>query len=256
MSETRFSGPVVELKHVSFAYRGTPVLEDVSLTVDHGDFLSVVGPNGGGKTTILKLILGLIKPAGGTVRLFGAPPEKARHRIGYMPQYSSLDPLFPVSVLDVVLMGRLGRGMSFWRYSRSDRRSAEEALEKVELAPLRDRPFFQLSGGQYQRVLLARALVSDPDLLLLDEPTSNVDAAIETGLYELLHRLNEQLTIILVTHDLGFVSRYVDKVACVNRKLLTHPTSEITGEMISAIYGSHVHMIRHDAREGTGSPHD
>ncbi len=257
MSETRFSGPVVELKHVSFAYHGMPVLEDVNLTVNHRDFLSVVGPNGGGKTTILKLILGLMKPTGGTVRLFGAPPEKARHRIGYMPQYASLDPLFPVSVIDVVLMGRLGRGMSFWRYSRSDRRRAEEALEIMELAPLRDRPFFQLSGGQFQRVLLARALVSDPDLLLLDEPTSNVDAAIETGLYELLHRLNEKLTVILVTHDLGFVSHYVDKVACVNRRLVTHPTCEITGEIISAVYGSHVQMIRHDTkgRDG-GCSHD
>jgi zinc transport system ATP-binding protein len=256
MNETRYSGPVVELKHVSFAYQGTPVLDDVSLIVDHRDFLSVVGPNGGGKTTILKLILGLIKPAKGTVRLFGASPENTRHRIGYMPQYASLDPLFPVSVLDVVLMGRLGQGMSLWGYSRSDRRCAEEVLEKVEMAQLRDRPFFQLSGGQFQRVLLARALVSDPDLLLLDEPTSNVDVAIETGLYELLHRLNEQLTIILVTHDLGFVSRYVNKVACVNRRLLTHPTCEITGEMISAIYGSHVHMIRHDAKERDRISHD
>ncbi|MGB4000491.1 MAG: metal ABC transporter ATP-binding protein [Desulfomonilia bacterium] len=252
MSENRYSEPVVELKHVSFAYHGTPVLEDVNLTVEHRDFLSVVGPNGGGKTTILKLILGLIKPAAGTVRLFGASPEKTRHRIGYMPQYTSLDPLFPVSVLDVVLMGRLGKGMNLWGYSKSDRRCAEEALEKVEMAHLRERPFFQLSGGQFQRVLLARALVSDPDLLLLDEPTSNVDAAIETGLYELLHRLNEKLTIILVTHDLGFVSHYVDKVACVNRRLLTHPTCEITGEMISAVYGSHVHMIRHDAKERDG----
>ena len=248
--------PVVELDHVTFAYDGFTVLEDVDMTIQEGDFLSIVGPNGGGKTTILKLILGLVKPAKGKVRVFGSHPENARHRIGYMPQYTSLDPLFPVSVLDVVLMGRLGPGMSFGAYRRKDRRLAEEALEKVELWPLKNRPFSRLSGGQFQRVLIARALVSDPDLLLLDEPTANVDAAVETELYELLHRLNERLTIVLVTHDLGFVSQYVKNVACVNRRLLTHPTCDISGEMINSIYGSRVHMVRHDARPATGDSHD
>ena len=247
--------PVIELENIMFPHDGA-VLEDVSMTVHERDFLSIVGPNGGGKTTILKLILGLIRPTKGRVRVFGKSPEDVRHRIGYMPQHVSLDPLFPVSVLDVVLMGRLGPGMRFGSYRRSDRLLAEEALEKVELAPLRNRPFSRLSGGQFQRVLIARALVSDPELLLLDEPTANVDAALETELYDLLHQLNERLTIVLVTHDLGFVSHYVKNVACVNRRLIVHPTCDITGEMINAVYGSHVHMIRHDASMTAGDSHD
>lgn len=248
--------PVIEIENVTFSYDGATVLEDVSMTVHERDFLSVVGPNGGGKTTILKLVLGLIRPAKGSIRVFGCPPENVRSRIGYMPQYTSLDPLFPVSVLDVVLMGRLGPGMRFGPYRKSDRIKAEEALEKVELFSLRNRPFSRLSGGQFQRVLIARALVSAPDLLLLDEPTSNIDAVLETELYDLLHQLNERLTIVLVTHDLGFVSHYVKSVACVNRRLLTHPTCDVSGEMIDRIYGSHVHMIRHDARGATGDSHD
>lgn len=249
------AGPVIELDGVCFSYQGFHVLDDVSMTVQQGDFLSIVGPNGGGKTTILKLILGLLKPDRGMVRVFGTSPERSRHRIGYMPQYASLDPLFPVSVLDVVLMGRLGPGTRFGYYRRSDRLLAEEALEKLELSGLKHRPFSRLSGGQFQRVLIARALASDPELLLLDEPTANVDAAVETELYEMLHRFNEKLTIVLVTHDLGFVSRYVKTVACVNRRLIIHPTCDITGEMINEIYGTDVHMIRHDASKTSGGPH-
>ncbi|MFY9399418.1 MAG: ABC transporter ATP-binding protein [Desulfomonilia bacterium] len=248
--------PVIELTGVSFSYQGYRVLDGVSMTVQQGDFLSIVGPNGGGKTTILKLILGLLKPDRGMVKVFGSSPEQSRHRIGYMPQYTSLDPLFPVSVLDVVLMGRLGPGMRFGYYSRSDRLLAEEVLERLELYDLRHRPFSRLSGGQFQRVLIARALVSDPELLLLDEPTANVDAAVQTELYEILHQLNERLTIVLVTHDLGFVSRYVNSVACVNRRLIMHPTCDITGEMINEIYGTDVHMIRHDTGKSLGDRHD
>jgi len=241
------NSPVITLDTVSFSYDGVPVLEDVSLTVNERDFLSIVGPNAGGKTTLLKLILGLLKPTKGTVRVFGQLPEKVRSQIGYMPQYASLDPLFPVSVLDVVLMGRLGSGKSFGLYRATDLDAADEALKKMELYDVRHAAFSALSGGQRQRVLIARALVSDPDLLLLDEPTANVDAIIETELYELLRQLNDHMTIVLVTHDLGFVSQYVKSVACVSRRVVAHPTSEITGEMINEIYGCDMRMVRHDA---------
>ena len=239
---------VITLEKVSFSYNNLPVLEDVSLTVHERDFISIVGPNAGGKTTLLKLILGLLKPTSGTIRVFGQPPGKVRSRIGYMPQHASLDPLFPVSALDVVLMGRLGNGKDLGFYRRADKEAAADALRNVELYEIRNCSFSDLSGGQRQRVLIARALVSDPELLLLDEPTANVDAVIETELYEILNRLNEKMTVALVTHDLGFVSRYVKSVACVNRRVVVHPTSEITGEMINEIYGCDVHMVRHDHR--------
>lgn len=247
---------VVEFDRVSFAYDGILVLEDITFGVDRGDFLSIVGPNGGGKTTILKLIVGLIRPRSGEVRVLGDSPEKARARIGYMPQSASLDPLFPVSVKEVVLMGRLGSSSSLGFYSRADRMRAEQALDMVEMKDFMKRPFSSLSGGQSQRVLLARALATQPELLILDEPTSSVDVAVESELYDLLRRLNDSMTIVLVTHDLGFVSRYVKNVACVNRKLVSHPTCEISGETISAIYGSDMHMVRHDTITGKGHPHE
>ncbi len=238
--------PVIELEKVSFSYEGITVLEDVDLIVREKDFLSIVGPNAGGKTTMMKIMLGLLKPSTGRVRIFGQPPAKTRSRIGYMPQHASLDPLFPVSVLDVVLMGRLGNGNRFGFFRKDDRDTAIAALKELEMDEFTRRSFSELSGGQQQRVLIARALASHPDLLLLDEPTSNIDMAVETELYEILKQLNETITIVLVTHDLGFVSHYVKNVACVNRRVVVHPTSEICGEMIHEIYGSHVHMIRHD----------
>lgn len=240
--------PVISIDNVSFSYDGSPVLEDVNLTVDERDFLCIVGPNAGGKTTLLKLILGLLKPAKGTISVFGQPPQKARSRIGYMPQYASLDSLFPVNVFDVVLMGRLGNGRKLGFFAKTDRTAAEEVLQEMNLNKVRNRSFSSLSGGQRQRVLIARALVSNPELLLLDEPTSNIDTVMETELYEILSRLNQDITIALVTHDLGFVSRYVKSVACVNRRVIVHPTSEITGEMINEIYGSDMRMVRHDHR--------
>jgi len=242
------TNPAIKIENVSFAYNGFRVLDSVNLAVYERDFLSLVGPNAGGKTTLLKLILGLLKPTSGSIQVFGLPPVKARSRIGYMPQHTNLDPLFPVSVLDVVLMGRMGNGRRFGFFGKSDREKAEEALRKVELQDIRHRSFSDLSGGQHQRVLIARALVIDPDLLLLDEPTSNVDAAVETELFELLDRLNEKMTVVLVTHDLGFVSGYVKRVACVNQKVVVHATHEISGEMINELYGSEVQMVRHDTR--------
>jgi len=238
--------PVIEMEHLSFSIGGLGVLEDVTLTVRERDFVCIVGPNAGGKTTLLKLVLGLLRPTAGTVRVFGGIPARSRFRIGYMPQHTSLDPRFPVTVLDVVLMGRLTGSSRFGPYGRKDREEALLALEMLQLAGVRRRSFAELSGGQRQRVLIARALVSSPDLLLLDEPTSNVDAVLETELFELLNRLNERMTIALVSHDLGFVSRYVKRVVCVNRRVADHLTSEITGEMIHEIYGSDVRMVRHD----------
>lgn len=237
---------VIEINDLYFDYNGTPVLEKVNLIVTEGDFLSIVGPNGGGKTTLIKLMLGLVVPRKGTVRVFGQAPVKIRRSIGYMPQAPSLDLHFPVNVMDVVSMGLLGQQRPFGLFRRRDQGPAREALSKMGVENLRDSPFSELSGGQRQRVLIARALVSEPDLLILDEPTSSVDIAAEQALFDVLNELNRHMTIIVVSHDVGFVSHYVKTVACVNRRVAVHPTSEITGEIISEIYGVDLRMIRHD----------
>lgn len=236
----------VVMQNVSFSYDGTPVLEDVSFTIPERTFISIVGPNAGGKTTLLKLLLGLLHPSRGVIEIFGLPPEKARPRIGYMPQHVQFDPKFPVSVLDVVLMGRLGNGTRFGPYRKADKAIAMEALHKLEMNKAMHRPFMALSGGQRQRVLIARALAAEPELLLLDEPTSNVDMAVETELFELLHIMSETITVVVVSHDLGFVSQYVQSVVCVNRRVVVHPTTAVTGEVISALYGADVRMVRHN----------
>jgi len=243
---------VISLDGVSFAYDSTPILEDVCLDVPHLDFACMVGPNGGGKTTLLKLFLGLLTPARGQIRIFGKSPEAARSRIGYMPQHAQVDFRFPVSVADVVLMGRIGKAETIGPYRRAHREVAWKALREVGLADQRLRAFGDLSGGQRQRVLIARALAVEPELLLLDEPTANLDASAENELYELLRRLNERLTIIMVTHDLGFVSRFVKTVICVKRCVVVHPTSEVTGEVIREMYGGEVCMIRHDQHRHQG----
>ncbi len=244
----------ISIEGLTFAYDGSPVLEDVNLEIGPRDFVSVVGPNGGGKTTLLKLLLGLLHPQKGIVRVFGLSPEQARPRIGYMPQSTKLDLQFPASVMDVVLMGRLGRRRLFGPYAKEDKEAAIRKLADVGLDSLRNRAFSALSGGQRQRLLIARALACEPDLLLLDEPTANLDVAIEEEFYELLRNLNERLTIVLVSHDLGFVSQFVRSVVCVKRRVLMHPTSEITGEMINTMYGASMKMVRHDRSQAKGLP--
>ena len=239
--------PIVEVKDLCFRFDGGPrVLRDVNLEIAAGDFASVIGPNGGGKTTLVKLIVGLLAPTEGQIRVFGQTPVKARPRIGYMPQHAMMDPRFPVRAIDVVLMGRLGSGRRFGNYSRQDREAAGATLAKVGLHDLGARPFSDLSGGQRQRVLLARALVTDPDLLLLDEPAAGLDHKVEQDFFELLQELNKQLTIVLVTHDLGFVAGFVRTVICVHGHVDIHPTSSLDGRAISEIYGGDVRMVIHD----------
>ena len=237
---------VITMRDVTFSYDGYPVLEDVHVKVSRGEFACIVGPNGGGKTTLLKLVLGLLQPGQGSVRVFGVPPAQARARMGYVPQSYAYDPQFPVRVMDVVLMGRVHQSRWLGPYSRGDKDAAAEALRQVKLLDLHNRPLAALSGGQRQRVIIARALVCEPELLLLDEPTASLDLAFENELYDLLRELNRHMTIVMVSHDVGFVSGVVSKVICVKRKVVVHPTTEITGEIIQEIYGSDVRMVRHD----------
>ena len=243
------SEPAVSLKNVTFSYNDVPVLEDVTVDIPTDRIASIIGPNGGGKTTLLKIILGLYAPDRGEVRVFGMPPAQARPRIGYMPQHPRYDPQFPVTVREVVLMGRVDRQVG-GRYSSPDREAARAALRDVHMEDLANRAFDALSGGQRQRVLIARALACDPDLLLLDEPTANVDLVVESRFYEILEELSERMTILMVSHDLGLVSNIVQQVICVNRHVVTHPTSEVTGDIIREMYGSDHRLVRHNHGPG------
>ena len=238
--------PVIVFDNVNFAYDGATVLEDVSLSIEKNDFVWVVGPNGGGKTTLLRLILGLLQPTRGKVTIFGLRPSQARSKIGYMPQHAQVDLRFPVTVMDVALMGRLGNGTKFGRYGKADKEAAGKALEDVGLYELRDRHFSALSGGQQRRLLVARSLASDPDILLLDEPMANLDFIVEKELYSLLIKLNQDRTVVMVSHDPSLVTQDVKNVVCVNRRVAIHPTFEVDSRMMGDLYRGKVRMVRHD----------
>mgnify|MGYP000731245572 CR=1 FL=1 len=241
--------PVVQIDRIFFAYPPPGaewVLEDVSLTIGPRDFLGVIGPNGGGKTTLLRIILGLLEPQRGVVRVLGRAPREVRTRIGYVPQHARIDPGVPASVLDVVLTGRLARSSWGFRYGRGHVEAAMAALEQTEMAALAGRTMATLSGGQRQRVLIARALASDAELLLLDEPTAGVDPHMEQSLTDLLHRLNQRLPIVIVSHDVSFVSTHLQRVACLNRRLICHAAQEISREVIAEMYHAPIRVVRHE----------
>lgn len=228
--------PIVELKDVSFSYNGEPVLDDVNLEIRRGNFIAMIGPNGGGKTTLLKLMLGLLKPATGTVRVNGASPASASSCIGYVPQDVHINRNFPITAMDVVLMGTLDPGKRWGFRSAENRRDAVAALAHLDMADFADRKIGDLSGGQRQRVFIARALVTHPQLLLLDEPTASIDTKGQADFFRLLKELNKEITIVVVSHDLLVISRYVKSVACVNKRLHYHGQAEITGEMMETMY--------------------
>lgn len=236
----------IELEDVWFRFdTRPPVLEAINLRVPEKEFLGVVGPNAGGKSTLLKIILGLYEPWSGRVRVLGDEPEAARGRIGYVPQYPTFSREFPTDVLHAVLMGRLGTGDRWRGYTRADHDSARRAMDETEVADLAGRQINTLSGGQLQRVLVARALACDPQLLLLDEPTSNIDQRVETDIFDYLKTFIQRMTIVVVSHDIGFISRYVDRVACLNRTLICHDTADIDGKTIQELYGADVQMVAH-----------
>jgi zinc transport system ATP-binding protein len=254
-SNLRSSGidPVISMTDVSFSYGRTTVLERIDLSISEGDFACVIGPNGGGKTTLLRLILGVVEPSTGRINVLGESPYEARPRIGYMPQHVRLDPQFPVTVLDVVLMGRLGRSSRLGPFRSNDKAAAEAALEQVGLIDEKSRPFSRISGGQRQRVLIARAIASEPQLLLLDEPTANLDPVVQEDLYGLLRERQGKMTVIVASHDVGFVSLFFNTAICVNRTVHVHPMSELTGSTIADMYGREVRFVHRVERDSSGA---
>ncbi len=212
--------------------------------------MGIIGPNGGGKTTLLKAILGLLPLTSGDIKVFGKPPGKSAKQVAYVPQGSQMDQHFPITVQQVVLMGRLNSSMTlFHRYSKNDTDQAIALLHQVGISKLKDRMIYELSGGEFQKVLIARALAVQPTILLLDEPTANVDASSRDQIFSLLHELNQHMTILLVTHELFAISSHVKTLACINRELVHHGAPEINEAIVKKLYGCPVDLIAH------GLPH-
>ncbi|MES9991506.1 MAG: metal ABC transporter ATP-binding protein [Candidatus Thiodiazotropha sp.] len=239
--------PLIDIQALNFSYGRVATLSGIDLQVAEGEFLGIVGPNAGGKSTLLKLILGLLQPQSGRLEVLGRTPSAASRLLGYVPQYPSFPRDFPITVEQVVLLGRLGNRANLWpgRASNADRAAVRQALDEVEAGAIAKRQIGSLSGGQLQRVLLARALVGEPRILILDEPTANIDQRLEGEIFDLLKAINGRMTILVVSHDVAFISRYVSRVACVNRTLICHRTEAVDSEVIQELYGKDVRMIAH-----------
>lgn len=236
---------VIDIDNVSFNYGVVSVLENISLKIHEDEFIGIIGPNASGKSTLLKLILGLLKPDQGSIAISNQKCQHTKHHIGYVPQHVDFPRDFPVTVEEVVLMGHVTTSSLFFKFSKSEIASAKKAMQTLEIENIAKRQIGTLSGGQLQRVLIARALVCQPNILILDEPTSNVDMRVEEDIFALLKNYSEHMTIIVVSHDIAFISGYVDRVACLNHTLVCHDTESISGKMIEELYDAPVKMIHH-----------
>ena len=243
------SAPIISVRNLYAGYEQENILEDINLEVFDCDFIGLIGPNGGGKSTLLKVILGLLPPQSGQVSILGMNVHQGRRYIGYVPQFVESDRAFPISVWDTVRMGLLSGWRLFSRLSIQESAKIETALDQVGMLNLRQRAMGELSGGQRQRVFIARALVSDPKILLLDEPTASVDPNVTKDIYELLSQLNQKMAVLLISHDMMAISSYTKTIACLNRKLVYHNSKELTREMLDSVYGCPVDLIAH------GVPH-
>lgn len=257
---------LVELQAVTAGYNGQIILENINLTIYKQDFLGIIGTNGSGKTTLIKVLLGLIKPMRGSIRFYFESADKPGKHIGYLPQGTMFDKKFPITVQDIVLSGLVSKVGVFNSFSKEDKAAADRVLEQMGIPDLKHRAIGTLSGGQMQRVYLARALVSSPDLLVLDEPDTFVDQTFTRAFYDILEELNRRIAIILVSHDLGMISSQVKTIACVCRTLHYHNSNIITKKLLDS-YNCPIDLITHgdlphrvlekhgDKKEIPGTPH-
>jgi len=239
----------IEIKNLNVCYNGNFVLRNVNMNVAEGEFLGIIGPNGGGKTTLAKVILGIKEAREGDVLVYGMTPEKARGLVGYVPQFNTFEKDFPISVGEVVLTGLLGKAKPFRRYGKEELIKADSIMEMVGIMHLKEKGVKTLSGGETQKMLIARALATEPKILILDEPTASIDTKSKDSIYDLLRELNKKMTIILITHDLGVISAYVESIACLNVELFYHGESEINENIIEHTFGCPVDLLAH------GVPH-
>lgn len=240
----------IEIVNISAGYKsGHPVITNINISIRDKEFLGIIGPNGGGKTTLLKIMIGLLKPIIGKVLIFGKPNKEQSQFIGYVPQYSSFDKTYPITVLDVVSMGIISKKKFSKKIDDYEHSKIEDALKQVNLLHKANEQIGHLSGGEQQRILIARALATDPKILILDEPTASIDSQTGKNIYELLTELNKEKTIILVSHDIGAISSSVKKIACMNKKLVYHDSKELTKEMVEETYQCPIDLIAH------GVPH-
>ena len=231
----------IEIKDLSVSYDNVEALKNINLKVKNKEFMAIIGPNGGGKSTLLKALLGLIKPTKGSIDI-----KKGKGPIGYVPQFSVFDKEFPIKVLDVILMGKLsGNIRPFHKYTKKDILQANRIMEKLDILDFKNRQISQLSGGQMQKVLIARALIMNPSILLLDEPTASLDSNAKNEIYELLKFLNKSKTIIMVSHDIGVISPFIDSVACLNKTLHYHGNEKsLEDDIIEGTFGCAIEAIR------------
>ncbi|RHJ92087.1 metal ABC transporter ATP-binding protein [Parabacteroides bouchesdurhonensis] len=236
---------LIEIKDVTAGYGPKIVLKDITLDVRQDDFLGIIGPNGGGKTTLLKLILGLLTPKSGSIRFFRNGQEVSSLKTGYLPQMNNIDKKFPISVKEVIASGLAAQKPLFKKYNREQNEQIEQVIGQMGLEELATRPIGELSGGQLQRVLLGRSIVSRPQLLILDEPNSYVDKRFESRFYQLLEEINKESAIILVSHDIGTVLTMVKNIACVNETLHYHPGADVSEEWLGEKYACPIELVGH-----------
>lgn len=237
--------PIIKIENVYAGYGNEDVLQNASLTIFDHDFLGIIGPNGGGKTTLIKIILGLIKPKSGNIHFLHDGKEIRSLTMGYLPQYNDIDMKFPISVEEVILSGLSKQKPLFKPFTREQRKLVEETIHDMELEDIKKRPIGKLSGGQIQRVLLARAIVAKPDVLILDEPNTYIDKKYQEQMYEMLSEINKRCAIILVSHDIGTILQNVKDVACVNKTLHYHPSTEVDEEDIEHVFGCPLEVLGH-----------